>query len=806
MFHNYFKIAFRHLSKSKLYSAINVIGLAVALTAVILSILYYKDEHNFDTFHKNNPYLYRINTTYVDNKNGQKEMTGGTRQVHGPAFKVQVPEIIAYTRIWGGNIVENVKSDDKAFNLNTSFVDSTFFKVFSFPLLYGNPNTALTDKSSVVITEKTALKFFGTTNVVGKRIEVADNPDSLFASFIVTGVAKDPPSNSSIQFDLLIPFSYLKIMFDDTNWLGGYLGTFVVLHPSADLKAVEKKFTAIHNANARVEIEEAKQKGESVKQSFYNLQPVTGIHLSPFYTAGSSREGGSANGSNAMYSYFLLGISFFILLMASINFINICIAGSLRRSKEIGIRKISGSNKKQIILQFLIEASLICIASLVIALAITQSVLPLFNQLASKQLSLSFVTDGNLIFYLVGLLLLNILMAGLYPAFALAKFKPVEALYNKQVLSGKNLLGKSLVVFQFSLSVCLIISSIVYYQQMDYMRTKDLGYNPSNIVRVDIPARREIKPIYNQFKNELSKEPGITQISLEANFDSDYKMTVNNKTIKGSYRLIEESYIPMLEIKMKEGRNFSAKDGTARKDAAIVNESFVRATGLKDPVGLQIQTEDWFVNKTLTIVGVVKDYHHGSLKQAIQPMVFTIGDQSMGTILLKINKVKYKESMAAIEKVYRATVPGSEYNFTFWNELNAKEYKQEQKWQIIIAIATAMSLLICCLGLFGLANLSTNQRKKEIGIRKVLGASVTSIASLLSRDFLKLVILGFLIASPLAWWIMNNWLLDFAYRINIGWWIFLVAGIAIVLIAIVTVSLHTIKAAVGNPVESLRTE
>ena len=307
MLYNYIKIAFRHLWKNRLYTFINVVGLAIALTCVVLSILYYRDERSFDLFHKNNPHLYRITTTYINNKTGQTEKTGGTGQVQGPAFKAQLPEILDYVRVFGGDIMENVKSPDKAFNLGTAFVDSSFFNIFSFPLLSGNFRTALNEKQSIVITEKTARKFFGTPDVIGKRLEVADNPDSLFASFVITGVTKDLPVNSSIQFDILIPFSYLKTMFDDTNWLNSYLGTFVVIHPETDLQSLQQKFTLIHNIHAKEQLEQGKRSGEFDKQTFYNLQPIRDIHLHPLYSTSKSREGGFSNGSNPVYSFFCWG-------------------------------------------------------------------------------------------------------------------------------------------------------------------------------------------------------------------------------------------------------------------------------------------------------------------------------------------------------------------------------------------------------------------------------------------------------------------------------------------------------------------
>ena len=798
MFYNYVKIAIRHLWKNKLYSFINIAGLAVALTCVVLSILYYKYEHSFDSFHKNNQHLYRITTTYIDNKTGQIQRGGGTAQVQGPAFKEAIPEILDYARIYGGDIMENVRSSGKAFTVGAGFADPGLFKILSFPLLHGDPATVLKEKYSVVITEKIARKFFGTTNVIGKRLDIEDNPDSLFASFVITGVAKDLPPNSSIQFDILIPFSYLKnvIGWEDGGWLNNYLPTFVVLDPKADPAAVQQKFMAVHNTHAKDQLEQGKKAGEFDKQTFYSLQPVTDIHL--------SQEGGFVNSSNVLYSYFLLGISLFILLMASINFINLGIATSLKRAKEIGVRKITGSSKRQIIFQFLIESTLVCIAALFTAVFIAQIVLPFFNQLADRQILFSDLLNWRMLLYFVCLLIITVSLAGLYPAFILAKFRPVEVLYHKVVLSGRNLLGKSLVVLQFAIAVSLIIGSVIYYRQMSFIQTKDLGYNPYNIIRVDVPDRRNMKQVYSVFRNELAKEPAITQISLET-YNTGNKVYLNDKTIEATYRLVDKSYIPMLEIPIKQGRNFSDEFKTDKMNAAIVNEAFVRMAGLQNPIGEQVRTRDWYPREA-TIIGVVKDYHRGSLKEIVRPEIITVADESQGTILVKVGKQNQKQALAAIEKTYRLAVPASEFSYTFWDELNAREYHKERKWQQMVNAATVLSVLICCLGLFGLTHLSTHRRTREIGIRKVLGASVSCITTLIAKDFIKLVLIAIVIASPVAWYAMDMWLQDYAYRTQISWWIFGLTGILAIVIALVTISFQAIRAAVANPVKSLRSE
>jgi len=339
---------------------------------------------------------------------------------------------------------------------------------------------------------------------------------------------------------------------------------------------------------------------------------------------------------------------------------------------------------------------------------------------------------------------------------------------------------------------------------MDFIRTKDLGYNPYNIIRIEIPVRRNAKTIYPMFKNELSKEPSIKQISLEVSNENS-KVYIDNKVIKCGYRVVEPSYTPMLEIPIIEGRNFSDSYGTDKTNAVIVNEAFVKAAGLQNPIGTTVQIEDWY-EKDATIIGVVKDYHFGSLKEIIQPEILAINDGTMGTMLIKIDKQRQKQVLAALEKIYKSAIPGSAYSYAFWDELNAKEYQQEIKWQQIINAATVLSVLICCLGLFGLTHLATHLRVKEIGIRKVLGASVSSIASLISKDFIKLVFVAFIIASHIASYLMNQWLQDFAYRINISWELFLVSGLLAGFIALAAIGFQAIKAAMANPVDSLRTE
>ena len=368
------------------------------------------------------------------------------------------------------------------------------------------------------------------------------------------------------------------------------------------------------------------------------------------------------------------------------------------------------------------------------------------------------------------------MLTGIYPAYVLSSFKPSEVLYNKQKLSGRNLLGRSLVVLQFSLAVFLLIATIVYYNQMDYIRTKDLGYNPNQIIRTGFGGDRDYKPVISFLKNELAKEPSVKMVSF-GNDGWTEDMQVNGRTFKAQYKNIDENFLPLLEIPLKAGRNLSPSFPTDTKEGAIVNEAFVKASGIEDPVGKSIKMNRYYDSTMKTIRGVVKDFHFGSLREPIKPMVMYMSESPDGGIWVKFEKSKQKEAMAALERIYKKALPNVVYQYNFLDELNARQYLQEQRWQQVISIATTLSFIICCLGLFGLAHLSTNQRIKEIGIRKVLGASVSQIVALFSGDFLKLVMIAFVIAAPVSWMVMNRWLEDFAYRINISWWIFVAAGV-----------------------------
>ncbi len=798
------KISLRHLRQNKLYSFINLAGLAMGISCVLLAVLYWNDERSFDNFHKNSSALFRITTTMAENRDGQPHTSGGTGQVQGPAFKSGVPEVLDYVRILGGGLGVDVVANQKNLHLQILFSDENFFNLFSFDLLQGNPRTALKEINSAVITEATAMKLFHSTDVVGKQIQLDSDPSAkrLGKPMLITGVVKNIPSNSSIQFELLLPLKFMQLSFEDKNWLNAYLSTFVLLNKDANQQNVIQKFNSIYSANANTQLVENIKTYGYDPFIHYGLQLITDIHLNPLDI---SMESGVVNGSSPVFSWLFMGIAAFVLLMACINFVNISIADSLKRTKEVGIRKITGGSHAQIIMLFLSESVILILVALVIAILLSTISLPVFNQLTGKHISLVNFFNFKLVLYFSIILTLIILITGFYPAWMLSRFNAVKILYNKQKLSGRNVFGKVLVVFQFSLAVILLIATLVYYSQMNFIRTRDLGYKPQEVIQTQIPGDREIIPIYRFIKDELAKEPSIKSVSFGGG-NNFYEVKLKDRNIRAMHKVVDENYLSVMEIPLKSGRNFSSSFPGDSSQAVIVNEAFVKSARLENPIGEQLTIDEDFDKVPKMIIGVIKDYHIGSLREPIPPEVMFMSKWYGGNILVKLEKGQRKESIGALEKAYKKAMPQAVFQYQFLDDLNAKQYEQEQRWQQIISIATAVSIAICCLGLFGLAHLATHQRVKEIGIRKVLGATISQIMVLFSAGFLKLVMISILIAIPSAWWIMNKWLSDFAYRVDIGVGIFINAGLISIAIVLISVSSQAIQAAIINPVKSLRTE
>ena len=793
---NYFKIAFRHLQHNKLFAFINIAGLTLGITCALLAILYVTDEMSYDHFHQKSKQLYRLTTTITHPRDGSQQTVGTTGQVQGPAFKAALPEIEDYTRILGMDGI-NISSGSKSFAVKNLYVDESFFDLFSFSLLRGNPKTALNDPFSIVLSEATALKVFNTTDVIGRtfKLEEGRGIDIL----TVTGVARNPPANSSIQFDILVPFNYLRLMFKDENWLNNYLTTFLLLDSSANPEKVSRKLTRVFQTKAKKQFSEA---GISPDQYQFHLLPATDMHLNPLGQlpyGKADEEQGLSGGSTITYSYILTGIVAFILLMACVNFVNLSVAGSLKRAREIGIRKISGSTKGQIVKQFLIESAILCCISYILAILLSSFLLPIFNQLSGKKIFFSHFFNTGLFLDGIILILLCIFIAGVYPAVVLSLYNPAQVLYNKQKLNQKHLFGKSLIIIQFTLAVGLVIATLVYYGQMNFISNEDLGYNYSGLIKIHLPPQRIQENTIQALRNQLVLDPSIKEVTSEEGMGENVAL-VNGREFNIRRKNIDEFYLSTLGISIKNGRNFSNMDEGDSSNPVMVNEAFVKLVGWENPIGQQfINMDD---RRTMTVIGVIKDYHYGSLKEKIGPQVLSMGNREY--VIIKIQTGKIAQALPVIEKTFKKTFPQHYFNYSFLDDEISNAYQSDKNWQQIITFSAGLAIFICMVGLFGLSTFATQERIKEIGVRKVLGASVAGIASLLVKDFLQLVLAAIILASPIAWYIMNKWLQDFAYHINISWRVFVLAGLAALLIAFFTVSTKAIKAGLANPVESLR--
>jgi putative ABC transport system permease protein len=797
MFKNYFIVAFRNLRRNKVYSFINIAGLSLGLASAMLIILYVKDEVSYDKFHANVNNIYRVVTDNTD-KDGNRRKDGNSGYLQGPKFKENVPGIQTFARVQSGS--QDMKTGNEVHSQDLLYVDSSFFSVFTFPLINGASSTCLNNPHSIVISETLAKKQFGTTDAVGKVIMLKG--DSAFEPYQVTAVAKKAPQNSSIQFDALLPFKVnVGEAANNEAWFNFFLNTFVVVNSSADVQKVQQQMQKFYIEDSKEALKEITQKfGDVVGKTTYMLQPYTAMHMSTELPA----QNGLSNASNPTYSYILSGIALFILFIACINFVNLTIARSVKRAKEIGIRKVIGSERKQLIFQFLGESFLLCFIAFGFALVLVWAILPVFNDLSNKALAISYLFDVKLVSGYAALFIITGLLAGFYPALILSSYNPVQTLYSRFMLGGKNYLQKSLVVLQFTLASFLIIATFTIYAQFNYLTTEKLGYDDSNLVIIHKNMKHTEAPVLNA---ELMKSPEILSVAPKNGGQWGTAAKVNGDSIiQFDYETVNETYLPTLKIPVIQGRNFSADFPSDSSNSVIVNESFVKKAGWKNPIGQEVNF--WYRdNEKYKVIGVVKDYHYRSLNQKIGLQLFTMkAGNDYGMALIKIKPNSATASLKHIEATFKKLFPFTPYSFTFKDQENIKEYEAEAKWKQIMLFSAILTIFISCIGLFGLSVLSAEKRTKEIGIRKVLGASVNSVVTILSKDFVKLVLIALIISIPLAWLAANKWLQNYPYKISLSWPMFAVAGSLVIVIALITVSFQAFKAAVANPVNSLRTE
>ncbi len=795
MFKSYLKAAFRNLRQNKVFSLINIIGLSVGLACCMLILLYTMDEVSYDRFHEKKDRIYRV-VADLTGADGNVNKYSSTGMMPGPAFKRQIPEIENFVRIKDVNLT--ARSGTDAFEQDALYVDDDFFSVFSFPMLQGDPATALRNINSVVLSEESAEKYFGRQNALGRFLDLKIN-DS-FRTFIVSGIAKKSPQNSSIKIHMLLPMKLMQTLNPDDSWLNFFLNTFVIIKPGSDITMVKKKMKETFKAEAADQLKDAELNHSFKDKINFGLQPLPEMHMSADYPA----DNGLRDASNPIYTYILSGIALFILLIACVNFINLTLAKSLKRAKEIGIRKVVGGLRSQLVAQFLGESCALSLIAFLLAIILVILTLPFFNALANKSLSFSYLLDAKLITgYLISFLV-TALLAGFYPALVLSRFNPVQSLYNRQQFSGENYLSKALVVFQFTLATFFIIAAITFYSQFNYLMHYDLGYNFKNVVLVQAPDMDRQKLALLQ--NELLKSPSIKNVTANRGGRIGTSAYINNKQEIGfDIQHVDENYVTLFDIPVIEGRNFSKNITSDSAQSVLVNEEFVKKAGWKNPLG---QVVDFFyMNKKYTVIGVIKDYHFLSLKDKMGPEILSMRpDLPYNNVYIKLREGNTSQSLSFIEKTFKRLYPFEPYQYTFKYASNKDQYDMEATWKQIIAFGASLTIFISCIGLFGLATFSAEKRKKEIGIRKVLGASVEGIVGKLSNDFLKLVVLSAGIASPAAWWAMNKWLDHYPYRIAMNGWIFFYATLSVLLIALMTVSYHSIKASLTNPVDSLRME
>jgi putative ABC transport system permease protein len=808
MFRNYIKTAFRSLLKNKGFTTINILGLALGLGACLLIVFYVVDELSYDRYNAKSERIFRVN---ADLKLGENRKDYAV--VMPPLAKTLIaeyPYVEDAIRIKNAYTMHAKKGGVNMIENKVAFADASLFNVFTLPMISGDSKTALAEPNSVVLTESTAKRYFDKTDVVGQMMVLNDNQN-----FKVTGVIKDVPKNSHFNFDFFLSMATYADSRSNA-WLRNDYNTYVLLKDAKDAQKLEGGFDALLQkfSGDQMKAEIGMSYADFEKSGSYfrlNLTPLTDIHLK------SNRTGELGANVTIQYVYIFSAIAIFILLIACVNFMNLSTARSSNRAREVGVRKVLGSPRKYLVAQFLSESIMITFFATVIALFAAVALLPIFNQLAGKDIA---ITQTTLIWLLpVSALIVLVVgsLAGSYPAFFLSAFQPIDVLKGKLSAGFKGGgLRSFLVVFQFGISVFLIIGTLVIKNQLNFIQTTNLGYNRNQVLVIQNPY--ELNKATNTFKNELSQLPGVTSATMTgfipvSNYRStsiyfkDATLDQKNSIFPQSWE-VDADWIPTLDIKLAAGRNFS-KDRLSDSGAVIINEAAAKFLGYKNPLNqilyksLGGKTE---LSNTVKyeVIGVMKDFHFSSLHSKIEPLIIRLGENN-DAISLRVNTKNIPALMAQIKAKW-APLSAAQMNYSFMDQDFDASYRAEQRVGTIFIIFTTLAIIIACLGLFGLAAYAAEQRTKEIGIRKVLGADVSAIVAMLSKDFVKLVAISIAVASPLAWYCMHLWLQDFAYRIDIQWWVIVAAGLTAIVIAIATVSFQAIKAAIANPVNSLKNE
>lgn len=801
MLKNYLKVTIRILRNQKSFSLINILGLGIGMACCLLILLYVQDELSYDRYHENADRIYR----FVSNTK-MGDMTLEVAGVSAPAaqsFKDEVAEVEDAVRFRTESQVKVTYGNESFREDEIAYCDPSLFNVFTLPLIEGNPETALTLPNTLIISEKTARKIFGKANAVGKVLQLEDYPD-----LKITGVFLDIPATSHFHFNFIISMSSLDES-RDPNWMTFNFQTYVLLHKGVDVPQVESKLRALIKSKLAPQIKTSTGKSidefyaqRGIKDMSY-LQPLTAIHLHSGGVTGFEPNG------DIKYVYILSSIALFVLIIACVNFMNLSTARSTGRAKEVGLRKVMGTYRIELVKQFLLESIVLSFISLIVGILIVLTVLPAFNQLSGKDLAGKDLGSGIMLGAFAGIALLTGLLAGCYPALVISSFRPVTILRGRLKDSLKTgYLRSGLVIFQFIASILLIISTLVIFNQLRFIQNKKIGFNKEQVLVVN-----NTSPLKNQihsFKNEMLKNPNITKATVSAYLPVPSSRLYSSVKAEGDTSEkpgppiavfpVDHDYIDTLEMKIIKGRNFS-REYLTDSEAVVVNQAAVRYFSWDDPLEKTLR----FERKTYKVIGVVEDYHFESLRNEIKPVILYLGG-STGRMAFRIKTEDIAGTIAALRSTWKAFLPDESFDYAFFDDKFFSLYQAELMMGKIFGIFSGLAIFVASLGLFGLAAFTAEKKTKEIGIRKVLGASVPQILNMLTREFMLLVGIANLIAWPIGYYLMTKWLQGFAYRVSFGLGIFILAGFITVFISVLTISLQATKAATSNPVKALRYE
>jgi putative ABC transport system permease protein len=807
MFRNYFKVALRNLWKSKGFTAINIIGLAIGLSTCLLILIYVMDESGYDRYNTKADRIYRLD---CDIKFGGNAVDLAVAPPPaGPVVLKDYPEVEKEVRLRAAGARLVKKGNQNIQEFAVAYADSTLFDVFTLPMIAGDPHTALREARSVVITERIAKKYFDAVNVVGRTLVMNDS-----LPYAIKGVIRDIPAQSHFHYDFFLSMTELQAEMNSYDaWAQTEYNTYILLRKGTDPRRFEAKLGQIVTKYmapfllqaVNLSMEDFYKAGDRIR---YYLTPLTTIHLH------SNKVGEFEGNGNIQYVYIFTAVAIFILLIACVNFMNLSTARSSARAREVGIRKVLGSLRRHLVSQFMMESVMLSFIAMLLALGLAWLFLPVFNELSGKQMVIGLFSRAWLAPAILVLMLIVGILAGSYPALFLSAFRPIIVLKGNLATGFKTgWLRNTLVVFQFGTSIFLLVGTAVIYRQLNYIHHRELGFDRQQVLIVHDTwtLGNGVRP----FKARLLQLPGVegatmtgflptsTYRSNDAIFTSPDLDA--RKVISMQNWYVDEHYIPVLGMKLAAGRNFS-KDLATDSTAVILNEAAARLMPWHDPLGQNLyEREDVKKVNTYHVIGVVRDFNFNSLREVVTPMILMLRE-NRGSIALRVKTADMQRLIGQIGTIWRQMTPSRPFSYGFMDDEFNNLYRSEQRTGGIALSFSVLAIFVACLGLFGLAAYAAEQRTKEIGIRKVLGANVGGIVALLSRDFLRLVMIASLIAFPAAWWAMNQWLQSFAYRIGISWWIFVVAGAAAFLIALATVSFQTVRAAIANPIESLRRE